>query len=144
MKRRHLATLLALLAAFAAHGGEVGADEAKAAALAFARQNAILRGHVLGVGEAFRHGAGIWVTDVAPGAMRFRLVDAGDADGSAAELATRDIPVTLEVGSTPGTLEPVEATPTLVDKATGVFEVNLKEKTSAPTRFFRLRARPNP
>ena len=86
----------------------------------------------------------IEVTDVAPGAMRFRLVDAGDADGSAAELATRDIPVTLEVGSTLGTLEPVEATPTLVDKTTGVFEVTVKEEPSAPTRFFRLRARPNP
>lgn len=66
MKRRHWVTLLAVLAAFAVRGGEVGADEAEAAALAFAQQNAILRGHVLGVGEAYRHGAGIWVVPLRP------------------------------------------------------------------------------
>ena len=66
MKRRVSLFLAAALAACAAQGGEVDADEAEAAALAFARQNAILRGHVLGVGEAFRHGAGIWVVPLRP------------------------------------------------------------------------------
>ena len=66
MKRRVSLFLAAALAACAAQGGEVGADEAEAAALAFAQQNAILRDHVLGVGEARRHGAGIWVVPLRP------------------------------------------------------------------------------
>ena len=66
MKRRIPLLLLTALAACAAHGAEVGADEAEATALAFARQNAILRDRVLGVGEARRHGAGIWVVPLRP------------------------------------------------------------------------------
>ncbi len=66
MKRCCILVLVATLTACAVRGGEVGADEAEAAALAFAQQNAILRGHVLGVGEAYRHGAGIWVVPLRP------------------------------------------------------------------------------
>ncbi len=66
MKRCCILVLVAALTACAVRGGEVGADEAEAAALAFAQQNAILRGHVLGVGEAYRHGAGIWVVPLRP------------------------------------------------------------------------------
>lgn len=66
MKRCCILVLTAALAACSVRGGEVGADEAEAAALAFAQQNAILRGHVLGVGEAYRHGAGIWVVPLRP------------------------------------------------------------------------------
>ena len=66
MKRRHWVTLLAVLAAFAAHGGEVGADEAESAALAFARQNALLRGRVTGVGTPKAYGADIWVVPLRP------------------------------------------------------------------------------
>ena len=66
MKRCCILVLVATLTACAVRGGEVGADEAETAALAFARQNAILRDHVLGVGEAYRHGAGIWVVPLRP------------------------------------------------------------------------------
>lgn len=66
MKRCCILVLVAALTACAVRGGEVGAGEAEVAALAFARQNAILSGHVLGVGEAFRHGAGIWVVPLRP------------------------------------------------------------------------------
>ena len=82
----------------------------------------------------------IEVVGVEPGAVRFRLIDADAAapDASAAELAWREIPVTLEAGETLDALAPVEAQPTLEDWATGVFEFSLD--TPAPTRFFRLRA----
>lgn len=66
MKRRVSLFLAAALAACAAQGGEVDADEAEIAALAFAWQNAILQDHVLGVGEARRHGSGIWVVPLRP------------------------------------------------------------------------------
>ncbi len=77
MKRRIPLLLLTALAACAAHGAEVGADEAEATALAFARQNAILRDRVLGVGEASRHGAGIWVVPLRPAG--YVAIEADDA-----------------------------------------------------------------
>ena len=86
----------------------------------------------------------IEVVGVAPGAVRFRLVDAAswDVDASAADLATRDIPITLETGETLDALAPVEATPTIEDRESGIFEVTLPKEEAAPTRFFRLRVDP--
>ena len=86
----------------------------------------------------------IEVVGVAPGAVRFRLVDAAswDVDASAADLAARDIPVTLETGETLDALAPVEATPTIEDRESGIFEVTLPKEEAAPTRFFRLRVDP--
>ena len=86
----------------------------------------------------------IEVLGVAPAALRFRLVDAAswDVDASAAELADRDIPITLETGETLDALAPVEATPTIEDRESGIFEVTLPKEEAAPTRFFRLRVDP--
>lgn len=86
----------------------------------------------------------IEVLGVAPAALRFRLIDAAsrDVDASAADLAARDIPVTLEAGETLDALAPVEATPTIEDRESGIFEVTPPEAEAAPTRFFRLRAAP--
>lgn len=86
----------------------------------------------------------IEVLGVAPGAVRFRLIDAAaaDPDDSAAELVWRDIPVTLETGETLDALAPVEATPTIEDRESGIFEVTLPKEEAAPTRFFRLRVDP--
>lgn len=83
----------------------------------------------------------IEVVGVEPGAVRFRLLDADAAapDASAAELAWREIPVTLEAGETLDALAPVEAQPTLEDYGTGTLKLTLPE-SAAPTRFFRLRA----
>lgn len=86
----------------------------------------------------------IEVLGVAPAALRFRLVDAAswDVDTSAAELAERDIPITLETGETLDALAPVEATPTIENWESGIFEVTLPKEEAAPTRFFRLRVDP--
>lgn len=86
----------------------------------------------------------IEVLGVTPGAVSFRLIDAAswDVDASAADLAARDIPVTLETGETLDALAPVEATPTIEDRESGIFEVTLPEAEAAPTRFFRLRVDP--
>ena len=86
----------------------------------------------------------IEVLGVTPGAVSFRLIDAAswDVDASAADLAARDIPVTLETGETLDALAPVEATPTIEDRESGIFEVTLPKAEAAPTRFFRLRAAP--
>ena len=86
----------------------------------------------------------IEVLGVAPAALRFRLVDAAswDVDASAAELAERDIPITLETGETLDALAPVEATPTIENWESGIFEVTLPKEEAAPTRFFRLRVDP--
>ena len=86
----------------------------------------------------------IEVLGVTPGAVSFRLIDAAswDVDASAADLAARDIPVTLETGETLDALAPVEATPTIEDRESGIFEVTPPEAEAAPTRFFRLRAAP--
>lgn len=86
----------------------------------------------------------IEVLGVTPGAVSFRLIDAAslDVDASAAELADRDIPITLETGETLDALAPVEATPTIENWESGIFEVTPPEAEAAPTRFFRLRADP--
>lgn len=86
----------------------------------------------------------IEVLGVTPGAVSFRLIDAAswDVDASAADLAARDIPVTLETGETLDALAPVEATPTIEDRESGIFEVTLPKEEAAPTRFFRLRVDP--
>ena len=86
----------------------------------------------------------IEVLGVTPGAVSSRLIDAAswDVDASAADLAARDIPVTLETGETLDALAPVEATPTIEDRESGIFEVTPPEAEAAPTRFFRLRAAP--
>lgn len=86
----------------------------------------------------------IEVVGVAPGVVHFRLLDATaeDPDASAADLAWRDIPVTLEAGETLDALAPVEATPTIEDRESGIFEVTLPKEEAAPTRFFRLRVDP--
>ena len=86
----------------------------------------------------------IEVLGVTPGAVSFRLIDAAsrDVDASAADLAARDIPITLETGETLDALAPVEATPTIEDRESGIFEVTPPEAEAAPTRFFRLRAAP--
>ena len=86
----------------------------------------------------------IEVLGVAPGAVRFRLIDAAaaDPDSTAFELLWRDIPITLETGETLDALAPVEATPTIEDRESGIFEVTLPKEEAAPTRFFRLRVDP--
>lgn len=86
----------------------------------------------------------IEVLGVTPGAVSFRLIDAAswDVDASAADLAARDIPITLETGETLDALAPVEATPTIEDWESGIFEVTLPKEEAAPTRFFRLRVDP--
>lgn len=86
----------------------------------------------------------IEVVGVAPGVVHFRLLDATaeDPDASAAELVWRDIPITLETGETLDALAPVEATPTIEDRESGIFEVTLPKEEASPTRFFRLRVDP--
>lgn len=86
----------------------------------------------------------IEVLGVTPGAVSFRLIDAAswDVDASAADLAARDIPIIIEAGETLDALAPVEATPTIEDRESGIFEVTLPKEEAAPTRFFRLRAAP--
>ena len=86
----------------------------------------------------------IEVVGVAPGAVRFRLIDAAaaDPDSTAFELLWRDIPIIIEAGETLDALAPVEATPTIEDRESGIFEVTLPKEEAAPTRFFRLRVDP--
>ena len=86
----------------------------------------------------------IEVLGVAPGVVHFRLLDATaeDPDASAAELVWRDIPITIEAGETLDALAPVEATPTIENWESGIFEVTLPKEEAAPTRFFRLRVDP--
>ena len=81
---------------------------------------------------------------VAPRVVHFRLLDATaeDPDASAAELVWRDIPITIEAGETLDALAPVEATPTIENWESGIFEVTLPKEEAAPTRFFRLRVDP--
>ena len=93
MKRRHWVTLLAILAAFAAHGAEISADTARAAAQAFASQNALLRGRVTGVGTPQAYGAGIWVVPLLP--RGYVALEADDARFPVAAFsADNDFPAT--------------------------------------------------
>ena len=84
----------------------------------------------------------IEVVGVEPGAVRFRLIDAAaaDPDSAAAELAWRDIPITIEAGETLDALTPLEdAQSSVEDYSTGILKATFPD-SAAPTRFFRLRA----